>query len=92
MKRFLSILLLAIMCTQLLPVRALGKILFNNQIVEEHMHDEDPGKALKVKFHLVFNHVDYLASEIFLRELYSHYHEQLPLYPSREVQTPPPNC
>lgn len=81
------------MCTQLLPVRALGKILFNNQIVEEHMHDDDPGKALKeIKFHPVFSHVDYLATEIFLQELYTHYHEQLPLHPSMEVQTPPPNC
>ncbi|HEY0272892.1 MAG TPA: hypothetical protein VGC22_06880 [Chitinophaga sp.] len=92
MKRILSILLLAIMCTQLLPIRALGKILFNNQIVEEHV-DSEGGKILKeVKFHPVHGHVNYLAVEIFLQELFSRYHEQLPTNHSMEVQTPPPNC
>ncbi|PUZ26588.1 hypothetical protein DCM91_09255 [Chitinophaga costaii] len=82
------------MCTQFLPIRALGKMLFNNQIVEEHVHEDgESGKAFKeIKFHPVHGHVNYLAIEIFIQELFSHYHEQLPPNHSMEVSTPPPNC
>ena len=83
------------MCTQLLPVRALGKILFNNQIVEEHpVHEDGEGaKSLKeIKFYPIHDYMPDMVSHIFLQILHGHYHEQLPVHPSMEVQTPPPNC
>ncbi|MCK7558645.1 hypothetical protein MKQ70_28080 [Chitinophaga sedimenti] len=33
----MSILLLSLMCIQVLPIKEVGKLLFNNQIVEEHV-------------------------------------------------------
>jgi len=48
MKKFISIVFLVLMGTQLLPIKEMGKLLFNNQIVEEHPVDGCSGDNVKL--------------------------------------------
>ncbi|MFD2889615.1 hypothetical protein [Chitinophaga cymbidii] len=97
MKRLLSIFLLSLMCVQLLPIEQMGKLLFNNQIVEEHV-DGGGSCTSKVKLsngdincHRYADANAALNPELFLNTLSYRYHEDIPASPVQEIQTPPPN-
>jgi len=96
MKRIIGIFLLALMCTQLLPIKEVGRLLFNNQIVEEHpVEDGCHGdlsklakelKYLKHDFHLQFE------PSLLVKSLHYNFFAEIPQGPTREIHCPPPNC
>jgi hypothetical protein len=78
-----------------MPIEAMGKMLFNNQIVEEHVECGNSHHPLKI--------VNYLkpgcttisnAQLVALLEdlLLQSHHEKEISGPVLEIQTPPPNC
>ncbi|ATL46616.1 hypothetical protein COR50_05140 [Chitinophaga caeni] len=95
MRKFLAILLFGLMCVQLLPIKEVGKLLFNNQIVEEHIDggcsSKSPVKLVK-DFHLNYTEQGSLYDPRFTLISGGHqYFEHLPPNPIQEIQTPPPN-
>lgn len=96
LKKLISIFFISLMCVQLLPIAQVGKLLFNNQIVEEHVSGDCMSKTLKLSpndlnFHRYSDQVTALNPELFLRTLSYSYHEDIPASPIQEIQTPPPN-
>lgn len=96
LKKLISIFFVSLMCVQLLPIAQVGKLLFNNQIVEEHVNGDCMSKTLKLSpndlnFHRYADQVTELNPELFLRTLSYSYHEDIPTSPIQEIQTPPPN-
>jgi hypothetical protein len=96
MRKFISIILLVLMGTQLLPIKEMGKLLFNNQIVEEHPVDGCGGDTVKLAKELkYYNHDDptlKFAPALYLRIVQYHLFEDIPNGPAREIHAPPPNC
>ncbi|ASZ10384.1 hypothetical protein CK934_05005 [Chitinophaga sp. MD30] len=95
-KKIVSIFLLALMCTQLLPIKEMGKLLFNNQIVEEHPSDGGCGNdiiklAKELKYCKQYDGALKFAPELFLNIIQYHLLEDIPNGPAQEVKTPPPN-
>lgn len=87
------------MCVQLLPIKEMGKLLFNNQIVEEHVDSGGCGAAKSLKLsngdinlHRYADLNVELNPELFLNTFSYRYHEDIPASPIQEIQTPPPNC
>jgi len=96
LKKLISIFFVCLMCVQLLPIAQVGKLLFNNQIVEEHVDGGCMSKTLKLSpndlnFHRYADEATELNPELFLRTLSYSYHEDIPASPIQEIQTPPPN-
>lgn len=97
MKKLLSIFFLCLMCVQLLPIEQMGKMLFNNQIVEEHVDGGcSSSKGVKlsqgdINCHRYADLNVELNPELFLSTLSYRYHEDIPASPIQEIQTPPPN-
>ncbi|NIG52388.1 hypothetical protein [Chitinophaga sp. Cy-1792] len=93
MKRAIGIFLLALMVSQLLPIKEVGKILFNNQIVEEH--PVEGGDHIKIAKELKFcNWSDELLKLSPLLELNTVRflsNEDIPNSPAQEIHCPPPN-
>lgn len=96
MKRIIGIFLLALMCTQLLPIKEVGKILFNNQIVEEHpVEDGCHGDLAKMAKDLKFlNNSSIIQFEpsLLVKSLHYNFFAEIPQGPTREIHCPPPNC
>lgn len=98
MKKLLSIFLLSLMCVQMLPIQEVGKLLFNNQIVEEHVDGGcSAGKGIKfsgndLNYHRYAGLETELNPALFLNSLSYRYHEDIPVGPIQEIQTPPPNA
>ena len=93
MKKIIGIFLLSLMVSQLLPIKEVGKLLFNNQIVEEHPVDAcgDHTKIAKeIKF---FNISAELAlnAPLLILEQYLQFCEDIPSNPAMEIHAPPPN-
>lgn len=84
------------MGTQLLPIKEMGKLLFNNQIVEEHPVDGCSGDTVKLAKELkYYNHAEAalkFAPELYLRIVQYRLFEDIPNGPAREIHAPPPNC
>lgn len=84
------------MGTQLLPIKEMGKLLFNNQIVEEHPVDGCGGDTVKLAKELkYYNHDDpslKFAPALYLRIVQYQLFEDIPNGPAREIHAPPPNC
>lgn len=83
------------MCIQLLPIKEVGKLLFTNQIVEEHV---DSGCISKVKLSYgdinCYRHPELeprFNADLLLCTLSYSFHENIPVSPIQEIQTPPPN-
>lgn len=94
-KKVLSIFLLVLMSTQLLPIKEMGKLLFNNQIVEEHPVDgcSDIVKLAKeLKFLKQFDGCVHHIPSLFLTSSHYNFFAEIPLGPAREIHCPPPNC
>ncbi|RPD38394.1 hypothetical protein EG028_24280 [Chitinophaga barathri] len=84
------------MCIQMLPIKEVGKLLFNNQIVEEHVDGGCSSKGSKpaahdLNFHRYAEMETELNPELFLSTLNYNYYEEIPASPIQEIQTPPPN-
>jgi hypothetical protein len=96
MKKVISIFLLVLMSTQLLPIKEMGKLLFNNQIVEEHPVDGNCGDLVKLAKEIKYlDHYDSsLLSEhsLTLRGIHYNFFADIPQGPAREIHCPPPNC
>lgn len=96
MKKLLSIFLVSLMCIQMLPIKEVGKLLFNNQIVEEHVEGGCSSKGPKLtsdlSFHRYAEMEAAMSPELFLSTLNYNYYEEIPASPIQEIQTPPPNA
>jgi hypothetical protein len=97
MKKIIGIFLLALMCTQLLPIKEMGKVLFNNQIVEEHPVEDgctcDLVKVIKeFKFFKPYDSSLQFEPSLLLKRLHYNFFAEIPLGPAREIHCPPPNC
>lgn len=95
MKKLLSIFLLSLMCIQVLPIKEVGKLLFNNQIVEEHV-DGCSSKGTKlsqsdINCHRYSDYETEMNPNLFMTTFSYGYHEDIPTSPVQEIQTPPPN-
>lgn len=96
MKRLLSIFLIGLMCIQVLPIKEVGKLLFNNQIVEEHVDGGCSSKGSKlsnndINCHRYSEYETEMNPDLFLNTFSYGYHEDIPASPIQEIQTPPPN-
>ncbi|WP_143308662.1 hypothetical protein [Chitinophaga vietnamensis] len=95
MKKIIGIFLLGLMVSQLLPVKEVGKLLFNNQIVEEHPVDGCGGDHVKLTKELkcctLFDSTLRLDPLLLLTPVQYHLFEDIPSGPAREIHTPPPN-
>ncbi|QHS61700.1 hypothetical protein [Chitinophaga agri] len=95
MKRIIGIFLLALMCTQLLPIKEVGKILFNNQIVEEHPVEDGCHFDVKFSKELKFlSHTSIIQFEpsLLVKSLHYNFFAEIAQGPVREIHCPPPNC
>lgn len=93
MKKIIGIFLLALMVSQLLPIKEVGKLLFNNQIVEEHPVDAggDHVKIAKeLKFCKQFDELQF-NSQLVLDVIHYQLMEDIPSNPAQEIHAPPPN-
>ncbi|RFS23382.1 hypothetical protein DVR12_10215 [Chitinophaga silvatica] len=94
MKKVIGIFLLALMVSQLLPIKEVGKLLFNNQIVEEHPVDcgvDHVKIAKELKFCKQFD--DSLQFSLLQLQDTKHFRimEDIPSNPAMEIHAPPPN-
>jgi hypothetical protein len=94
-KKIIALFCLLTLSTQMLPVKAIGAVLFGNQINEEIPHSIDLGKDSHCKQLLKD---DYLLNTIAGNDLisgnineYVHFASLLPSNHTGEVHTPPPN-
>jgi hypothetical protein len=98
MKKLLSALLLSLMCIQVLPIKEVGKLLFNNQIVEEHVDaGENPGskcgfKLLKDFYGRNSDLSEQMEHAILVSVTHYQSFENIPTSPVKEIHTPPPNA
>ncbi|NLR59856.1 hypothetical protein HGH93_17235 [Chitinophaga polysaccharea] len=93
MKKIIGIFLLALMVSQLLPIKEVGKLLFNNQIVEEHPVDAggDHVKIAKdLKFCKQFDELQF-NTQLVLDVIHYQLMEDIPSNPAQEIHAPPPN-
>jgi len=83
------------MGTQLLPIKEMGRLLFNNQIVEEHPVDgcDDIVKVTKeFKYLKQYDPSVVYEPSLFLTRSHYNFFAEIPLGPAREIHCPPPNC
>lgn len=83
------------MCIQLLPIKEMGKLLFNNQIVEEHPVEDGGCDLVKLTKELKFlKHDNTLQFEpsLLVKSLHYNFFAEIPQSPAREIHCPPPNC
>lgn len=93
MKKIIGIFLLALMVSQLLPIKEVGKLLFNNQIVEEHPVDAcgDHVKIAKdLKFCKQFDELQF-NPQLVVDVIHYQLMEDIPSNPAQEIHAPPPN-
>src|SRR4051812_24925994 len=95
LKKFIALICLIVFCTQVIPLRQIGAILFNNQITEEIAHSSEGGKKLANEkdayayFPSVFNFQIQTLSGTNDKSIYAH--SRLIKLHIAEVPTPPPN-
>ncbi len=94
MKKAIGIFLLALMVSQFLPIKEVGKLLFNNQIVEEHPIDaghDHVKMAKELKFCSVSDDLLRFSLTKELKVNRFHSNENIPSSPAQEIHCPPPN-
>ena len=95
LKKLIALICLIVLCTQVIPLRQIGAILFNNQITEEIAHTTDCGKKLTGEkdaytyLPSVFNFQLQTLSGTNSKSIYAH--SALIKLHVAEVPTPPPN-
>ena len=94
-KKIIALFCLIVLCIQVVPLRQIGAMLFNNQITEEIAHASDCGKKLSEEkelhsyFPSVFNVLSKTLSGTNNQSIYGHV--RLVKLHVAEVPTPPPN-
>ncbi len=96
LKKIIVILLSFVLCIQAIPILQVGKLLFNNQLNEEVVHDIDFEKDVVKNIN---NKSDFLQPEILFASIYNHhsfhsytqFSETIPLNHSYDIHVPPPN-
>jgi hypothetical protein len=94
MKRIIGIFLLTLMVSQLLPIKEVGKLLYKNQIVEEHPVDcgvDHVKIAKELKFCKQYDDNLDLSLVLLHGTNYIHLMEDIPSNPAQEIHAPPPN-
>lgn len=96
LKKIIAIICLIVLSIQIIPLRQIGAILFNNQITEEIAHSSDCGKKSsgEKEFHHyssipVFSNAALELSGTNNQSIYAR--DQLVKLHVDEVPTPPPN-
>ena len=96
-KRFVNILLILVLLVTVLPLKQVGRMLFDNQWTEEISEHSDQGpekKSQPAKWTFLGNlsHEDEVKSLLTQDLLHnSHFSQTLPINPSGEIHSPPPN-
>ncbi len=94
-KKIIALICLIVLCTQVIPLRQIGAMLFNNQLTEEIAHGSDCGKKLSGEkevhnfFPVVFNNATKELAVTNNQSIYSR--SRLVKLHIAEVPTPPPN-
>ena len=92
----MAVLLIFVLGSQSLPMRQIGRFLFNSTLSEEVPHDIDPVKDDCCKWAVPpMTRFDNLAPGILSDAsigAYIHYAAALPANHSGDIHTPPPNC
>ncbi len=94
LKKIIAVICLTVLSTQVIPLRQIGAILFNNQLTEEIAHGSDFGKKFSEEKEL---HTNYpflsvqvkILSDISNHSMYAH--ARLVKQHVADVPTPPPN-
>ncbi len=86
------------MSIQVLPIKEVGKLLFNNQIVEEHVDSSGENSGSKCGFKLLKDFYgrnsdlsEHIEHAIFVSVAHYQSFENIPTSPVKEIHTPPPN-
>lgn len=93
-KKVIAIICLAILCTQVIPLKQIGAMLFNNQLTEEIAHSCDCGKkplADKDDNYLPAREISQASAILSTANHGIHAPSTLIQLHYAEVQTPPPN-
>jgi hypothetical protein len=94
-KKIIALFCLMILSTQILPVKAIGAVLFGNQVNEEILHSMDANKDAPCKLLIKGDSfIHQIAANIFLSGTiseYVHFASLLPHNHAAEIHTPPPN-
>jgi hypothetical protein len=103
-KRLIAYFFLMIFSMQVIPVKEIGKILFNQLITEEEVHNigtgnTEDGNSVKLKkdgdpFHhnessQAVARINFLTHQL---DIALHQAEKLPVNHVPDIVTPPPNC
>ena len=93
-RKIIAVICLVVLCTQVIPLRQIGAMLFNNQITEELAHSSDFGKRIsgEKEAHHFFPVLNVAAKELAATNNLSIYsRSSLVKLHIAEVPTPPPN-
>lgn len=94
-KKIIALICLVVLSTQVLPLRQIGAILFNNQLTEEIAHSVDGGKKMngeKEMHHCFYTVLNTTGKELSVTNNQSIYsRSRLVKLHIAEVPTPPPN-
>ncbi|MEP6712419.1 MAG: hypothetical protein ABJA37_08390 [Ferruginibacter sp.] len=91
MKKIFSIILLLIISIQFLPVKQMGKCLFDNQFIEEEMAKAGIEKPTDLEKELIEYNIS-LHPHIFISTAFFTVNTKLHTHPVTEITTPPPNA
>jgi hypothetical protein len=96
LKKIIALFCLLVLCIQVLPIKQIGAVLFNNQITEELAHSSDCGPkkqaSLNESDHYLPANLSYALPESQCSNNHSIFaHFPLIQLHFAEVQTPPPN-
>jgi hypothetical protein len=93
-KKIITIFLLLIICIQCLPVKELGKCLFDSSFVEEDVCGKNLDKKETKEFHKEFDFINHSPIIISSQtsSFYSRKNTALFVGPVTDVTTPPPNA
>ena len=94
LKKIIAVICLTVLITQVIPLRQIGAILFNNQLTEEIAHGSDLGKKLaeEKELHTYYPFIstqEKILSDINNHSMYAH--ARLVKQHVADVPTPPPN-
>jgi hypothetical protein len=97
MRQVIASLFILLLCSQVIPLKEIGKLLFKSQTTEE-IHPEETAsvddEAVKLFTHAPGPGYAVAAADVLTEVIAVHIHhaETLPDNHSRDIFTPPPNC
>lgn len=97
-KKIISLVLLLIFSTQILPISQIGRVLYQNQLTEELPHSTTSAPApnsFVEEIHKAYWHDMEEYGMMMYTNIITHHLHETEKFSSQyiaEVQTPPPNC